>query len=100
MKVAAIFGGSGYIGSCFSQYLLDNKIVDLVVAADIVELNTARTTEVYKAYVSAVKVVFKNIDVREPISLAADGDVVLIANFAAVHREPGHEPHEYTKPIF
>jgi nucleoside-diphosphate-sugar epimerase len=95
MKIAVVFGGSGFIGSHFSQYLLDNKIVDLVVAADIVELDTTRTTEAYKAYVSSGKVVFNNIDVREPISLGVDGDVKLVANFAAVHREPGHEPHEY-----
>ena len=95
MKVAAIFGGAGFIGSHFSQYLLDKNIVDQVIAVDIVELDVARTTAAYRDYVAAGKVQYKNIDVREPIDLTIDDSVTLVANFAAVHREPGHEPHEY-----
>jgi len=95
MRVAAIFGGSGFVGSHFSQYLLDNDIVDQVIAVDIVELDVARTTAAYRDYVAAGKVQYKNIDVREPIDLTIDDSVTLVANFAAVHREPGHEPHEY-----
>lgn len=95
MKVAVIFGGAGFIGSHFSQYLLDKNIVDQVIAVDIVELDVARTTAAYKDYVAAGKVQYKNTDVREPIKLSVDGSVALVANFAAVHREPGHEPYEY-----
>ncbi|APR66442.1 hypothetical protein CN03_05510 [Thalassolituus oleivorans] len=95
MKIAVIFGGAGFIGSHFSQYLLDKNIVDQVMAVDIVELDVARTTAAYRDYVAAGKVQYKNIDVREPIDLTIDDSVTLVANFAAVHREPGHEPHEY-----
>lgn len=34
-------------------------------------------------------------DVRRPVTWRPDESVSLIANFAAVHREPGHEGHEY-----
>ena len=34
-------------------------------------------------------------DVRQPITWQPDEPVALIANFAAVHREPGHEDIEY-----
>lgn len=95
MKVAVIFGGAGFIGSHFSQYLLDKKIVDRVIAADIVALDTSRTTRAYKNYVVAEKVSYAGCDVRQPIDLSFEGELVLVANFAAVHREPGHEPHEY-----
>jgi len=95
MKIAVLFGGSGFIGSHFSQYLLDNDYVDTIIAADIEELAVERTTDAYKAYVSQGKVKFVTCDVRAPISFPVDGDVTLVANFAAVHREPGHEPYEY-----
>jgi len=92
---AVIFGGSGFIGSHFSQYLLDNNIVQQVVVADIAPLDKNRITELYASYVSQGKIIFENIDVRKRINLAAVGEVDLIANFAAIHREPGHEPVEY-----
>src|SRR5690606_31892986 len=34
-------------------------------------------------------------DVRRPIDWFPEEKVDLIANFAAVHREPGHEDYEY-----
>jgi len=95
MRLAVIFGGTGFIGSHFSQYLLDRGIVDNVIAADIVELNSDKTTETYKELVSSGKIIFQNIDVRKPISLKVNTEVLLIANFAAIHREPGHEAYEY-----
>lgn len=41
------------------------------------------------------QIVFIKLDVRIPINWEPGGSVTLIANFAAVHREPGHEDHEY-----
>lgn len=95
MKTAVIFGGSGFIGSHFSQYLLDNNIVEQVVVADIISLDKNRITDLYSSYVSQGKIAFHNIDVRKEISIVIEGTVSLIANFAAVHREPGHESTEY-----
>jgi len=92
---AVIFGGSGFIGSHFSQYLLENNIVEQIIVADIAPLDKNRITDLYSSYVSQGKVVFHNIDVRKEVSLIVEGTVSLIVNFAAVHREPGHEPAEY-----
>ncbi|MEY8241315.1 MAG: NAD(P)-dependent oxidoreductase [Cycloclasticus sp.] len=95
MKTAVIFGGSGFIGSHFAQYLLDNGLVQKVVVVDIVPLDKNRVTESYASYVSQGQISFVEGDVRQPINLNFEGNITLIANFAAVHREPGHEPHEY-----
>lgn len=95
MKTAVIFGGSGFIGSHFSQYLLDNNIVNKVVVADIAALDKGRITEKYLAYVQADKITFIACDVRNKIEFFLPEKTSLIANFAAVHREPGHEASEY-----
>ena len=95
MQLAVIFGGSGFIGSHFSQYLLDNSIVDQVVVADICPLERNRITERYASYIDQGKIAFESIDVRNEITLKLTGDIRLMANFAAIHREPGHEPNEY-----
>ncbi|MEY8200931.1 MAG: NAD(P)-dependent oxidoreductase [Colwellia sp.] len=95
MNTAVIFGGSGFIGSHFAQYLLDNGLVQKVVVADMVPLDKNRITDLYASYVSQGLISFVETDVRQSINLKLDGQVALIANFAAVHREPGHEPNEY-----
>lgn len=103
MKTAVIFGGSGFIGSHFSQYLLDSNIADSVVVADVAPLDEDRITEKYLGYVQSGKISFVECDVRNKVELVLptnvlteeSSEVILIANFAAVHREPGHEPNEY-----
>lgn len=91
---AIIFGGSGFIGSHFAQYLLDNRLVNEVVSVDVTPLDLERTTSGYREYVNQGMVRFAYGDVRSVIDLEVK-DVSLIANFAAVHREPGHEKVEY-----
>lgn len=96
-KTAVIFGGTGFIGLHFTKYLLDNGVVDKVVLADI------KTPEDHVAHVfvqsdlRAGKVVYEYCDVRSAIKLNSLGSDKLdfIANFAAIHREPGHQGHEY-----
>jgi nucleoside-diphosphate-sugar epimerase len=95
METAVIFGGSGFIGSHFSQYLLDNNIVSKVVVADIAPLDEGRITEKYLAYVQSRKISFIECDVRNEIGFTMHDDAQLTVNFAAVHREPGHEASEY-----
>ncbi|MBN3560950.1 NAD-dependent epimerase/dehydratase family protein [Aliamphritea spongicola] len=91
---AVIFGGSGFIGSHFSQYLLDNHIVSKVLVFDIEPLDIERTTLEYKLFVESEKIEYQYCDVRAEIDLHAE-NVELVANFAAVHREPGHQNNEY-----
>ena len=89
-----IFGGSGFIGTHLIHILQEvnstAKIYDLDivmpgeegVVPGIVEKNDG--------------VIYKRLDVRNPISLEVEttaNDVVF--NLAAVHRTPGHEDHEY-----
>lgn len=95
MEIAVLFGGSGFIGSHFSQYLLDHSLVTKVLVVDIKPLDRGRITEAYTSYIKAGQIEFIEGDVRKSISLNLEGEIALIANFAAVHREPGHEGFEY-----
>jgi len=84
-KSVLIFGGSGFIGSHLSRYLLESKLVENVFCADIVEprYNFPQQKYIY-------------CDVRSPIDIdVGKGDIETIYNFAAVHRTPGHTDKEY-----
>ncbi len=95
MKTGIIFGGSGFIGCHFSNYLISECGFDRIYLCDLVEPKFSRFGQgvVDKSNSGAIKYLFS--DVRESINLEIDCSVDLIANFAAIHREPGHEPHEY-----
>ena len=89
MNNCIIFGGAGFIGTHFTQYLLANNIVEYVYLADIrliqpfFELDNDR-------------IKFVEIDVRKDITKNLfPHQIDLILNFAAIHREPGHEDYEY-----
>lgn len=89
MKTCVIFGGTGFIGSHLALYLINNALVDHVVLADIKPIRSDFTFD-------PSKVSYANVDVRTPISSwDLPNSVDMIANFAAVHREPGHQSHEY-----
>jgi GlcNAc-P-P-Und epimerase len=77
-----IFGGSGFIGRHLAGKYLDDGY--RVILCDIVEPNWSHRN-----------VQFIRCDVRNPISLDLDTEVSIVFNFAAVHRTPGHEEHEY-----
>lgn len=80
-----IFGGAGYIGTHLASHMLSTGRFDRVHLADI------RDPADLPTGVSA-----SNTDVREAIPEALiDERPDWIFNFAAIHREPGHEPHEY-----
>lgn len=92
-----IFGGAGFIGSHFARYLLDKNIVDVVVIADITGRCDTRFEYFLTPYLKCNRVIFKTCDVRKDIKeyLGIQKNVVGIANFAAIHREPGHSPNDY-----
>lgn len=88
-----IFGGSGYIGSRLADYWLKQRSSDNVVIADIKPSPLAQ-------YVSdsdkEIRLKYVHCDVRFPIDQGLTSEAPeWIFNFAAVHREPGHEAHEY-----
>jgi GlcNAc-P-P-Und epimerase len=76
-----IFGGSGFVGTHFSNYLED--IGSSFLIADIIEPIKKNLP-------------FKITDVRERISLDTESySDTIIVNLAAVHKTPGHASKEY-----
>lgn len=95
MSAAVIFGGTGFIGSFFAMFLLDRKIVDKVYLLDS-EYIDKKVSGFRRLSISANESIQEvNCDVRQPVDWVPAEPVELIANFAAVHREPGHEDFEY-----
>lgn len=96
-KTAIIFGGTGFIGLHFTDFLLRNTDIESVVLADIKPPEEHAASEFIQPHVNAGKVSYVFSDVRRKIEdgIAEGRHIAFIANFAAVHREPGHESHEY-----
>ena len=93
MKKIVIFGGSGFIGMHFAKFLIENKIASDIVLADHKEPGK---DSIINTFIEAGQVSFVHHDVRNPVAFSyEEGSVDLICNFAAVHREPGHESDEY-----
>jgi len=95
IKTVVIFGGAGFIGCHFTEFLLENNLATKIIIADINDLDVERTTKNYSILVEKGLIEFIYSDVRNPIELAELKNINLIANFAAIHREPGHAPFEY-----
>ncbi|KAB0489633.1 NAD-dependent epimerase/dehydratase family protein [Pseudomonas vancouverensis] len=95
MNCAVIFGGSGFIGTFFAKHLIESKTVDVVYLYDKEQVGQKPFPyrEALITQTSNIKEV--NGDVRKPIVWTPQESVYLVANFAAVHREPGHEDFEY-----
>lgn len=94
---AIVFGGLGFIGSFFIEKLLQTNKFSKIVCIDlrscdpnIVALHAKRFSEY------ACEVEFMKGDVRCPIDVCPHYlNIDLVVNFAAIHREPGHEDCEY-----
>ena len=95
MSVAVIFGGSGFIGCHFTEYLITKAGFNKVYLCDLVEPNFKRFGQSVIDVCDTDAVSFIECDVRQKIALDINDAVSLIANLAAVHREPGHEQCEY-----
>lgn len=96
MNCAVIFGGSGFIGCFFADYLLKNRLFDKVYLYDLVSYKDKPFP--YRSDLlaqHAQKLEFVCGDVRQAIAWKPVETVGFAANFAAVHREPGHEDREY-----
>jgi GlcNAc-P-P-Und epimerase len=99
MKVAVIFGGTGFIGLHFTRYLLDSADFGRIVLVDLKPPHQHLASTFVESELATGRVVYVNADVRHALHTAVQlepGQTVgLVANFAAVHREPGHLPLEY-----
>ncbi|WP_353742444.1 NAD(P)-dependent oxidoreductase [Pseudomonas fluorescens] len=95
MTCAVIFGGTGFIGTFFAEHLLATGSFSKVYLFDLEPIES-KTSEFRKSLVrslSNVEIVIG--DVRQELIWQPSEKVALIANFAAVHREPGHDDIEY-----
>ena len=96
VSTVVIFGGTGFIGLHFTKHLLDNKLADKVILADIKSPDRHPAARFLADEISRGIVEYEECDVRQRINLGkVTGTVALVANFAAVHREPGHASNEY-----
>ena len=95
MKTAIIFGGTGFIGTFFAEHLLKNLNFSKIYLFDHEDINI-KFSEFRQSLVSKNKnIIFVHGDVTKNIDWRPEEKIDLIANFAAVHREPGHEDKEY-----
>jgi len=91
-----IFGGTGFVGAHYARHLLEARPVAQVVLCDKAPLDESRYAPVLVQALRDPRCSFRQLDLRQRIpDDLAEGGVDLIANFAAVHREPGHEAWEY-----
>ena len=98
MKSAIIFGGTGFIGTYFTLELILEKHYQKVYLFDLAPVCEKRFLSLLKPYIDKVQVIYLFCDVRKSIAEQVkfdESEISLIANFAAVHREPGHEAEEY-----
>lgn len=95
MKNIVIFGGSGFIGTFFAQYLIENIGVNQVYFYDHETISAKQSTFRKKMVESYPQITMIEGDVRKFINWMPEESIDLVANFAAVHREPGHEGYEY-----
>lgn len=88
IKHIAVFGGSGYIGSQMIRTWLSSGEIQSATIFDIQEPPPDLLRNQAVMYIKC--------DVREEIpDSCPKGNIDWIFNFAAVHREPGHEAEEY-----
>jgi nucleoside-diphosphate-sugar epimerase len=92
---AVIFGGTGFIGSFFAAELAATGRFFKIYLFDREPLADKKSDFRKRMLTALPEVAFVQGDVRQPIDWKPIEPISLIANFAAVHREPGHEDCEY-----
>ena len=95
MICAVIFGGSGFIGVTFAKSLLEKGELDKVYLYDIEQVASKGFPYRSQLVAGDNRIVEVKGDVRQSITWQPAEQVTLVANFAAIHREPGHEDFEY-----
>ena len=94
--VCILFGGSGFIGTHLARHLLEREMAEQIYLADIHPPDLNVWSEVLQRVYGNGRLRYVPVDVRrliEHADLPSQAD--LVVNLAAVHREPGHKPHEY-----
>lgn len=91
-----LFGGTGFIGTHLAQHWLREGLAEKLILVDLAPPRDEPYTELLQQGLQTGQVEFVRWDVRQKIPdslLPSKAD--LIFNLAAVHREPGHQPHDY-----
>jgi nucleoside-diphosphate-sugar epimerase len=91
---AVIFGGLGFIGVFFARHLIDAADAEHIYLFDKQRLddNFEFRRKLLEKYPQITCI---QGDVEDEINWDPGESIDLIANFAAVHREPGHDDWEY-----
>lgn len=94
-ETIVIFGGTGFIGTHMAQHWLREDLAGSVVLVDLNPPRKEPYAGLLQDGLKTGRVEYVRWDVRQPVpaDLLPKADTVF--NFAAVHREPGHQPHEY-----
>jgi nucleoside-diphosphate-sugar epimerase len=96
LGTCVLFGGTGFIGTHFSRFLLEHNLVRDIVLVDIESPGKSLWSDTTTQTLQNERVSYIPMDVCNPLDSAElPKSVDLILNFAATHREPGHEPREY-----
>jgi nucleoside-diphosphate-sugar epimerase len=95
LRQIVIFGGMGFIGTHTTQRLLDEPGVEQIILVDMGSPRTESYASGLHAALTSGKARLIQHDVRQPIPLDKLPKADLIFNFAAIHREPGHQAREY-----
>ena len=99
MSSAVVFGGSGFIGVFFAEHILKYNMVDKVYLFDCESLAQKKSNYRKVLFENDSRMMYLEGDVRRDINWIPDEQVSLIANFAAIHREPGHEDNQGRRMI-
>lgn len=92
-KACVIFGGLGYVGLFLAKNIIESKLYDKVFLTDILTIDDI---SLYRQdLIKNLDYEYRNIDVREEISIDSNYEISTIYNLAAIHREPGHKSEEY-----
>lgn len=90
-----LFGGTGFIGTHLAMYWLREGLAQRVVLVDLHPPRIEPWTAPLHRALDAGNATFFRWDVRQRIPGALLPKANLVFNLAAIHREPGHQPHEY-----
>ena len=95
MLTAVIFGGTGFVGAYFAKHLIDIENYQRVYLYDNEDISNKPSIHRQNLINQYPQILIIRGDVTNKIDWHPNENISLVANFAAVHREPGHEAYEY-----
>jgi GlcNAc-P-P-Und epimerase len=96
MGTTCILGGTGFIGTHLAQHLFRQDPNRQIVLVDIREPRRAPYSRILQEGLASGRIRFIQHDVRTALpETLVEGPVDVLYNFAAIHREPGHQTEEY-----